>query len=75
MSGDMACYHHQILDDRAYPASFYRVLHGMVRTDPLVTDHTQNVIGSHRKFQYQLICVELSRWEPFQIHIGLDLTC
>ena len=51
MSGDMACYHHQILDDRAYPASFYRGLHGMVRTDTLVTDHTQNVIGSHRKFQ------------------------
>ena len=73
MPGDMACHHYQILNDRPYPASFYRVLHGMGRTDALVTNHTQDVISWHRKFQYKLICVELPRGEPFQIHICLDL--
>ena len=74
MPGDMACHHYQILNDRPYPASFYRVLHGMGRTDALVTNHTQDVIGRHRKFQYELICVELPRREPFQSHVRLDLT-
>ena len=35
MPGDMACHHYQILNDRPYPASFYRVPHGMGRTDVL----------------------------------------
>lgn len=59
MFGDMACHHHQILDDRAYTASFYRVPHGMAWADALVTGHTQDVIGVHRKHQYKLICIEL----------------
>lgn len=74
MPGDMACHHYQILNDRPYPASFYRVLHGMGRTDALVTNHTQDVIGRHRKLQHKLICVELPRREPFQSHVRLDLT-
>lgn len=73
MFGDVACHHHQILDHCACPASFYRVPHEMARVDALVSDHTQDVISWHRKFQYKLICVELPREEPFQIHICLDL--
>lgn len=73
MFGDVACHHHQILDHCACPASFYRVPHEMARADALVSNHTQDVISWHRKFQYKLICVELPREEPFQIHICLDL--
>ncbi len=74
MFGDMACHHGQVLDDRAYTPPFYRMLHRVSRDDAPVSNHTQDVVGRHRKFQNKLICVELSGREPFQIHIGLDFT-
>lgn len=72
MSGDMACHHYQVLDDRAYPSSFYRMFHRVSRANALIPDHPQDVIGIHCKLQNKLICVELPGWEPLQIHIGLD---
>lgn len=74
MFSDMACHHDQVLDDCAYTPPFYRMLHRVSRADALVANHTQDVVGRHRKFQNKLICVELSGRKPFQIHIGLDFT-
>ena len=71
MFSDMACHHDQVFDDCAYTPPFYRMLHRVSRANALVANHTQDVVGRHRKFQYKLICVELSGRKPFQIHIGL----
>ena len=71
MFSDMACHHDQVFDDCAYTPPFYRMLHRVSRANALVANHTQDVVGRHRKFQNKLICVELSGRKPFQIHIGL----
>ncbi len=43
----------QATEQQAYlfknPPPFYRIIHRMVRANALIADHTQNVIGRHRK--------------------------
>ena len=73
MFGDMAGHHDQVLDHSSYTPSFYWMPHRMAGADALIADHTQDIVRVHCKFQDKFICVELSGWEPFQVHIGLDL--
>ena len=39
----------------------------------LLPNNAQDVISDNSKFQYKFVAVKLSGWEPFNIHVCLDL--
>ena len=65
---------HKITDDSANPTTTdflpLRVISFFQR---LLTDDPQDVIGDHSEFKYKFVAVKLSGWQPFNIHICLDL--
>ncbi len=58
MAGYVACHHDDVFDHCADPPPFYRMFHWMVRPNAFAADHTQNVIGKHRKLQHKLVRIE-----------------
>lgn len=64
----MSCKLHEVTDDRADPAPGIITL-----LQRFLTDYTQDVIGDHSQFKHQLVAVKFPGWQPFNIHVRLDL--
>ena len=71
----MACKLYEVIDDCTDPAAAYflppRVLSFFQR---FLTNDPQDIIGDHSQFKHQLVTFKFSGWQPFHIHVCLDLT-
>ena len=69
----MACHINQVIDGRPVPATLHCLFQmGVPFPRRFLPYHAQYIVGQYGRLQHQLIGLELTRWEPFKIHIRLQ---